>query len=84
MERRPDYEQPMPGLVGRAAQRKVATKEECLAAVRAWLRDLPTMERPTQRSYTRWQALHPQRPAASVLGRHGGLRALLVATHRPQ
>jgi hypothetical protein len=76
MERRPDYELPVAGLVGRPAQRKVATDEECLKAVRAWLRDLPPEERPTQRSYARWQARHPKRPSASVLGRHGGLLAL--------
>lgn len=76
IERRPDYEEPVPGLVGRAAQRKVATIDECLDAVRDWLHDLPTDERPTQRAYARWQALHPQRPSASVLGRHGGLIAL--------
>lgn len=76
VERRPDYELPVPGLVGRAAQRKVATGEECVEAVRAWLNDLPPTERPTQRSYARWQARHPEHPSASVLGRHGGLVAL--------
>jgi hypothetical protein len=76
VERRPDYELPVAGLVGRPAQRKTATDGECLDAVRAWMRALPPNERPTQRSYAQWQARHPQHPAASVIGRHGGLVAL--------
>jgi hypothetical protein len=49
---------------------------DCQAAVRAWLTGLQPGERPTQRSYARWQARHPGRPAASALGRHGGLQRL--------
>lgn len=52
------------------------TRTDCESAVRAWLADLAPGERPTQRAYARWQARNTGFPAASALGRHGGLRAL--------
>lgn len=71
-----DFEVDVPALRGPRAHHSRWTREQCVAAVAAWLADLAPHERPTQRSYARWWAMHPGRPAASALGRHGGLRRL--------
>jgi len=79
---RPDYSRPVEGgLAVLAPRQRHWTRDQCLAALRGWLDELPATTRPTQRAYQDSRRERPDLPALSTI-QQGGTWSAMVAEAR--